>query len=180
MRRGIACLMLVLVICCSPARSEEALSADRLLKLENDEFERAADDMSYRLSGDYNVPYSADQLIAIAEKLLPGVVAIGVKRSDDHNPFGRYFSAACEKATYKQLDTLIDLYSRIDPGAFEKSEALPLLAARWIERETNAIRDKDRHFTLPPAVAETSDKFNGAPKDLVEAGGEQVQTLADT
>lgn len=165
MRRGVACLIFILAIWSSPADSEGLVSADQLLKLEGDEFGQAASDMSYGLDGS---DYSADQLIAIAEKLLPRVVAIGVKGYDNHNPFGLYFSAACEKATYKQLDALIDLYSRIDPGSFEKIDALPRLAARWIERETNAIHDKDRHFALPATVDDSSGKFSNAPKDLVD------------
>jgi hypothetical protein len=162
----------MLVVLCtlgSPTlRGEGLLPFDKLIALEGKEFVTAAETSGYEtLGGDQ--AYTVDQLIAVAEKLLPSVKPYG-ERPDDYSlsPFSFYFEPACEKADDKQLDKLIELYRRLDPNTFEKSSVLPELGSRVLVREIAGIPvqhlkiPEDATITAPPELESSAKELQDA------------------
>ena len=144
--------------------------AAELLKLDGKKFYEAAEEARYYIYPGHS-PYSVEELIAIAEKLAPGVEPVGVSHEpgEARNPFSTYFSAACEKAEDAQLDRLIELYVRLNPSSFDKAYVLSSLAVRVIGREVVAIREEHGHASLAESAPPLPAKLRSAPTELKEA-----------
>jgi hypothetical protein len=163
-----ACVF-ALICVCVPQLFGESPPAEALLRLEGKELVKAAEEASY---GFYNeVPYTAAELTAIAEKLIGSVRSLGSERDSDEmmSPFGAYFGQACLKVGNEQLDKLVDIYARLDPMSFEKSSVLPALASRLIAREVEAIRTEKRKLTLGKTDSTLPTELKAAPQELREA-----------
>jgi hypothetical protein len=146
----------------------EPLAFDKLIALEGKEFVTAADESGYGIFGTEQL-YTVDQLIAVAEKLLPSVKPYGERSEDDGlNPFTSYFEPACDKANDEQLDKLIALYRRLDPNTFEKSNALPQLASRVLARQIAAMAVQPAQIPEDDSIALPA-KVQSAPKELQSA-----------
>jgi hypothetical protein len=147
--------------------ADEPVSFEKLIKLEGQEFVTAADQSGY-FQPDKQT-YTVDQLIAVAEKLLPTIKPYGA-RPDDYqlSPFSSYFEEACKNAHNEQLDKLVGLYRRLDPNTFEKSNTLPALASGVLARQLAATASKrlelpeDDGLKLPP-------ELESAPRELQNA-----------
>lgn len=141
----------------------DALSAKELLKLEGKALQEAAEQSSYSFYGSEE-PYSTEELIAIAEKLVSAESKNALGGS-----FGHYFSKACDQANVDQLERLIAIYKKIAPDSFDKSSALNSVAALWISRESKALEKEGRrveaHFTAPALP----DELRSTSKEAQEA-----------
>lgn len=167
--RAVAKIVLLVVVV-PVGRASDPPPADELLKLEGAAFVEAAENASYSFYGE-RCDYTAAQLIAIADRLVPGVKSMSERagRSDDLNPFSMYFGQACRIAGDEQLPTLIEMYGRLDPGSFEKSHVLFTLASRLIAREAAAIRAEGAHLRFQEATSRVPKEMDAAPHELQEA-----------
>ena len=80
--------------------------------------------------------------------------------------FSRFFEAACEKATSKELDQVIDIYVRLPQGANAKTFPFPTLAAAWIARE---IAPLDLKVTIPQEDISPNPSIQDASPELISA-----------
>ena len=137
----------------------ENLSADDLLSLDGRALFQAADKADYSLTE----KFSTTDLIRIADKLARERKNVSGK--DDDWVFTRFFEAACEKATPEEIDQLVDIYVRLEPGSFEKTYSLQALAAAWAARELAGLNSTT--VNLPDLETPVPPELEGAPKDLV-------------
>jgi hypothetical protein len=153
------------------AQGSEVPAADDLLKLEGAEFVKGAEEASYGFYGD-TCPYSADQLIALARRLGAEVRKRSEQKEGDgsSNPFGIYFTQACLRAEEAQIPALVETYTRLDPGSFEKSNVLFALASRVLAREVAAIRAEGSQVVLISAAVDPPAGLRSAPRELQDAG----------
>jgi hypothetical protein len=151
-------------------RAEGSPPAEELLKLDGKELVDAADDASLTFYRD-ECPYTADELITVAEKLLGVAKSVGFarKKGERMNPVDAYFEQACSKANEQQVDKLAEMYARFDPRSYEKSLVLPALASRLILREIASIRAEKRKANLVKSVPELAPELKAAPPELQEA-----------
>lgn len=165
------CLALLWIVF-APAAANGATPAGELVSLPDEEFMEKADEGSYSCTGD-NCPYTMPELITIAARLAPGVRDMRTRLDDGNsfnvNPFGNYFEAACRRADDSQLGALINIYSRLDPGSFERSRVLPWLAARCLQRETKAIRSEHLQAKVDSAEPQLPAQLQRASDDLQRA-----------
>lgn len=141
-----------------------------LLKLEGTELFKATNEASYDLDSSHS-PYTVDELIVVAEKLLPGVKTLRAPREPygERNPFDAYFTAACERAGPEQVDKLVQMYSRLDVESFEKINGLPYVAALVISREVAAIREGHLRISLDKGPLALPSELISARAELKEA-----------
>ena len=152
------------------AFAEDPLTADELLKLDGPEFVGAAERASFHLYGDAS-PYKADELIALADKLVPDVKSTAERlgSTDRMSPFGWYFKKACLLADDSQIPALVALYSRLDPGSFEKSDLLFHVASRVLQKEVGAIRAEGHRVVPGTTILPVPSEIEAAPEQLRDA-----------
>ncbi len=148
------------IIATSWLRAEEAPPAKELLKLNGKELIEAADDANPSL-------YTADELIAVAEKL--GSLGFVYEKGRRANPFALYFDEACLKANDQQVDKLVKIYTRLEAKLGFRSFVLPALASRLVSREVASIRAEKRKVTLAKTPPALPPELKAAPPELQEA-----------
>jgi hypothetical protein len=133
------------------------------LALEGDALFKAVDEIGYSPES----KFSATELIRIADKLRDESKGLA-KDDKNRDLFGRFFSAACEKANGKELALLIETYVALEPGNFDKSYEFQPLATAWILNELES-RTEWPKIELPPLESAVPKELEDAPKDLVAA-----------
>lgn len=139
----------------------DRFSAQDLLALEGESFLKAADDVGYDLDS-----FSVTELATIAEKLLTETKNLP-RKSKYRDSFSRFFMAACSKAKGDDLARLVEIYTALEPGTFDKEFTFKPLAAAWIRHEIDG-----REWTkieLPALERPLPDELKDAPKDLIES-----------
>lgn len=170
MPRSVGFSIYLCVLASLGLRAGEPPPIEALLKLEGKELYQATEEASYELYSDHS-PYSVDELISVAEKLLPGVKTIRAPREPvgARNPFDVFFTAACERAGPEQVDKLVEMYARLETTSFEKMHALPWIAALAISREGAAIREEHPRVLLDETLVPLPPELTAAPTELKEA-----------
>ncbi len=165
--RSVATVVLLLAIL-PVGQASDPLPADELLKLEGAAFVEAAETASYQFYGDRR-PYTAAEVIAVADRLVPDVRSSGDPEKRGLSPFSTYFVTACQVAGEEQLPALIEIYARLHPASFEKFHVLFPLASRLIAREAAAIRAERSGARMHGAAPPVPEGLNAAPRQLQEA-----------
>jgi hypothetical protein len=168
-RRDIFAFVFACIIAAPTLQAEGSLLGEKLLKLDGEEFIDAAYHASFKFYGD-ECPFTADELITVAEKLIvveKSMDAAHVKR--ERPPVGEYFEQACSKANEQQLDKLVEIYVRSDLGSYDKSRVLPALTSRLVLREVTSIRAEKRKANLTKTAPELAPELKTAPRELQEA-----------
>ncbi len=114
--------------------------------------------------------YSTEQLLSDAEQKVDEVKSFQDRGSDEEpEVFGDFFVEACKRANDRQLDRLVAIYARLNPGSMEKSKLLPPLANSLIGREVASLRWGRRTLKLPEAKTAIPDNVKATSKDVVAA-----------
>lgn len=140
----------------------DRFSAQDLLALEGEAFLKAADDIGYDLDS-----FSVTELAAIAEKVRIATKDLP-KNSKYRESLSRFFYAACAKTRGAELASLVEIYTALEPGSFDKNLTFHPLAVAWILHEIDSRRDWPT-IELPELKQPLPDQLKDAPKELIEA-----------
>ena len=146
-----------------PAAVAAESTIDALLALEGETLFNVERQLAY----DWKDRLSADELVAFTAKLLAAERELP-KEHPHRGAFTSYFEKACGKAGAPQLERLVDIYSAIDPGGFDRQGVLAPLATAWLMNDL-AARGEIAPVELPPFAGTLPPGLADAPQELVAA-----------
>jgi hypothetical protein len=153
--------VIILSLTIQAALAADRPSAEALLALKGDALFAAINDMDF----DAEVTFSSDELVRLAEHFSAEMKDL--QRSDNRFLFSRFFEAACEKASAKEIEKLVGVYVRLEPSSFDKTFSFRPLASAWIAHEVSmlyspAVEIAGADEPVPP-------ELRSAPPDLIAA-----------